>query len=163
MDARYSVIGFVLIVLAGIVAMGCTSQSSGYAPPGPGSPSSAVTGTGIPVSAIATVPNPGQTVSMDLIAKNMAFNTSTISVPAGSQVVIRFHNQESPGSSQVGGIPHNFALYPSPNSTASIFSGAILTGGENITYTFAAPASKGTYYFRCDVHPTVMKGQFIVT
>jgi len=105
----------------------------------------------------------GPVVVLDLIAKKMAFNTSKITVPAGSQVVIRFQNQEASGSSQVTGIPHNFAVYPSPNSSASIFSGDIITGGENITYTFTAPASPGTYYFRCDVHPTTMKGQFIVT
>ena len=31
-----------------------------------------------------------------------------------------------------------------------------------ITYVFTAPAIPGTYYFRCDLHPS-MQGQFIVT
>ncbi|MHB8052837.1 MAG: cupredoxin domain-containing protein [Methanoregula sp.] len=43
-----------------------------------------------------------------------------------------------------------------------MFSGAIITGGQDITYRFTAPAAPGTYFFRCDVHPSVMKGTFIV-
>jgi plastocyanin len=102
-------------------------------------------------------------VSIGLVAKKMAFNTSTITVPSGAHVTIYFQNQEASGSSQVAGIPHNFALYTSPDATTKLFSGDIVTGGETITYTFTAPATPGTYYFRCDVHPAVMKGQFIVT
>lgn len=37
-----------------------------------------------------------------------------------------------------------------------------MTGPATTTYTFTAPSTPGTYFFRCDVHPTVMTGQFIV-
>ena len=174
MNARYLFIVASLIVLVCTMIAGCTSPSggsSGYQNPPAATPviTAANTPTG-PSSGVATAPvtvttpaAPGPVVTVDLIAKNMAFNTSTITVPASSQVVIRFQNQEASGSSQVAGIPHNFALYQSPNSTVSIFSGDIITGGENSTYTFVAPVSPGTYFFRCNVHPTTMKGQFIVT
>jgi plastocyanin/predicted small secreted protein len=175
MNVRHLIIIPVLIVLVCTLIAGCTNSPTGHGgSQNPVTPSSTVTAanTQAPVlspgvtavtGTVAMPVTPGPVVTLDLIAKKMAFNTSTISVPAGAQVVIRFQNQEASGSSQVAGIPHNFAVYPSPNSSVSIFSGAIITGGENITYTFAAPASPGTYYFRCDVHPTVMKGQFIVT
>jgi len=35
--------------------------------------------------------------------------------------------------------------------------------GATTTYTFTAPSTPGTYFFRCDVHPETMTGQFIVT
>ncbi len=164
-----------LVLATGTLFAGCTSPSAGYgafqapvttpmnAPAG--SESMNVTAPAVTsVSGIVITPvTPGPDVLIDLVAKKMAFNTSKITVPAGAHVIIRFQNQEPPGSSQVTGIPHNFAVYTSSNVTTKIFSGEIITGGENITYTFTAPAVPGTYYFRCDVYPPVMNGQFIVT
>jgi len=60
------------------------------------------------------------------------------------------------------GIPHNFAVYTDSSATNTIFKGQVITGPETVTYTFTAPAQAGTYFFRCDIHPTVMTGQFIV-
>ena len=93
--------------------------------------------------------------NVGLTAKNVAFNTSKISVPAGAQVTINFDNQDS-------GVPHNFALYQSSSSTNAIFKGEIITGPGKTTYAFTAPSRPGPYYFQCDVHPTQMNGQFIV-
>jgi plastocyanin len=33
---------------------------------------------------------------------------------------------------------------------------------DTIDYTFTAPEEPGTYHYHCDVHPTVMTGDFIV-
>ena len=93
----------------------------------------------------------------------MAFNVTTITVPAGSRVTVNFHNREPGGSSQVTGIAHNFAVYDSSAATKTIFSGDIITGGSDAAYTFTAPSMPGTYFFRCDVHPSLMNGKFIVT
>ncbi len=92
----------------------------------------------------------------------MAFNQSVITVPAGATVIVNFHNREDAGSSQVTGISHNFAVYDSPAAGTTIFSGEIITGGEDASYRFTAPATPGTYFFRCDVHPALMTGKFIV-
>jgi plastocyanin len=92
---------------------------------------------------------------VNLTAKDIAFNTSTITVPAGSMVTINFDNQDS-------GIQHNFAVYESSSAQNTIFKGDIITGPKKTTYTFTAPDKPGTYFFRCDVHPTQMTGQFIV-
>jgi len=87
-------------------------------------------------------------------AKNFAFDVSRITVPASSQVIIEFENEDS--------AQHNVAFYTTPSLTTTIYKGGIITGPGEITYTFTAPAVPGTYYFRCDVHPS-MNGQFIVT
>jgi plastocyanin len=87
-------------------------------------------------------------------AKNFAFDVSTITVPAGSRVIVEFENED--------GVPHNVAFYTSPSLSATIYQGEIVTGPRTITYTFTAPVTPGNYYFRCDVHPE-MDGQFIAT
>jgi plastocyanin len=60
-------------------------------------------------------------------------------------------------------VPHNFALYTDTTSSKMIFSGEIFKGVKTMTYTFTAPSIPGNYFFRCDVHPTVMFGTFVVT
>ena len=94
----------------------------------------------------------GQSVTIDLVAKNSAFDKSTITVPAGAQITINFDNQDS--------MQHNFALYTDSSATRSIFVGQIITKSA-ITYKFTAPSTPGTYFFRCDVHPAIMTGTFI--
>jgi plastocyanin len=111
------------------------------------------TETAVPTT---TIPPTGGAVTVDLIAKNIAFNTSTITVPACSAVTVNFDNQDS-------GIPHNFAVYTNSEATTPIYQGAIITGPKTTTYTFTAPCTPGDYWFRCDVHPSIMYGTFKVT
>jgi plastocyanin len=101
-------------------------------------------------------------VTVELVAKDMAFSTHEITVPAGAPVVVNFHNREPPGSSQVTGSAHNFAVYDSPARMTALFNGEIITGGGDAAYRFTAPETPGIYYFQCDVHPTIINGQFIV-
>jgi plastocyanin len=86
----------------------------------------------------------------------MAFNQSTITVPAGAQVTIHFRNDDQ-------GISHNFAVYTDSSALMRIFSGNAIVGPASTTYTFNAPTAKGSYFFRCDIHPTQMTGEFIAT
>jgi plastocyanin len=95
----------------------------------------------------------GNAVSIDLVAQNMAFNMSTITVPAGASVTMNFSNKDS--------APHNFALYTDATASSSIFVGKNISS-SSITYNFSAPASPGNYFFRCDVHPKSMIGTFVV-
>ena len=97
----------------------------------------------------------GQSVAIYLRAYNIAFNLSTITVPAGAQVTVHFTNDDS--------FQHNFAVYDSSTATRTIFKGAIVTGPASTTYNFTAPSTPGTYFFRCDIHPTQMYGNFVVT
>ncbi|HNU61345.1 MAG TPA: cupredoxin domain-containing protein [Methanofastidiosum sp.] len=95
-----------------------------------------------------------QEVTINLMAKNMAFDKSTITVPPGAHVKVIFNNQDNAE-------PHNFAVYETSDAKNSIFVGAIIAGMTSTTYEFNAPTKVGTYFFRCDVHP-LMNGQFIV-
>jgi plastocyanin len=111
-----------------------------------------------PVSTtVATTSSPSATstkqVTIDLTAQNIAFDKSVITVPAGTQITINFVNKDNVG--------HNFAAYTNEAATTPIFIGEIISS-SSITYTFTAPSAPGTYFFRCDPHARIMKGQFIV-
>ncbi|MFA7199294.1 MAG: cupredoxin domain-containing protein [Methanoculleus sp.] len=103
---------------------------------------------------VTPAPTTGDTVTVNITADALAFDTSTITVPAGANVTVNFDNQD-------GGIPHNVAVYDSPLRSEQIFVGEVITGPATTTYTFTAPSEPGTYYFQCDVHPS-MNGEFIV-
>lgn len=111
------------------------------------------TTAGANVSPSQNVTKSGTTV--ELAAKNNTFDKTTITVNAGEKVTIKFDNQDN--------VAHNFAVYNDSNATApAIFQGEIVTGSNKTTYTFMAPAVKGTYFFRCDTHPETMTGTFTV-
>jgi glucose/arabinose dehydrogenase/plastocyanin len=101
-------------------------------------------------------PAGGTAVPVMLTAKNSAFDTNMITVPAGSTVVMTFVNNDA-------NVPHNFALYTDNKATTRIFVGDLVTGVRTVTYTFTAPSVRGSYFFRCDVHPETMTGTFVVT
>ena len=106
-----------------------------------------------PTTATSTVA--GTPITINLTAQNMAFDKSTITVPVGAKVTLILNNKDV-------GIPHNFALYTNSSASDSIFQGQTITGPGTVTYTFTAPSTPGTYFFRCDIHPNQMQGSFIV-
>jgi plastocyanin len=110
--------------------------------------------TTTPATSIPPTSTSTQSVTVNLSAKGFAFDKSSITVPAGADVTLVFTNNDN-------GIPHNFSLYTNSSATQALFVGQIITGGS-ITYHFTAPSAPGTYFFRCDVHPTRMTGSFIV-
>ena len=95
-------------------------------------------------------------VVVDVTARQMAFDVSTITVPAGAYVTVHFTNSDS-------GIPHNVAVYDSSAAQTVFFVGAIVTGPATVDYALFAPSQPGTYFFRCDVHPASMNGDFVAT
>lgn len=107
----------------------------------------------VPVS--TTSPQPSTRVTVDLLAKEMNFDRDNITVIAGAQVNVNFVNLDR-------GVPHNFAVYANSAADTVIFQGRVVIGPGSITYTFNAPVDPGIYFFRCDVHPKVMYGRFIV-
>lgn len=94
-------------------------------------------------------------VKLTVIAESTSFDTKTIIVPVGAEVEIVLKNQDE-------GVPHNIAVYENEKAVKPIFKGKIITGVSEIVYNFTAPATPGTYFFRCDVHPKMMFGDFIV-
>jgi cytochrome c oxidase subunit 2 len=92
--------------------------------------------------------------SLSVTAKSIHFSSTCLAAPAGKPFTITFTNTDS-------GVPHNIAIYSSQAATKVLFRGQLITGPKTVTYHVPAlPA--GTYYFRCDVHPTAMHGTFIV-
>jgi plastocyanin len=108
-------------------------------------------GTAAPTPA-ATVPGGGP--SLNVLAKNLAFDAQSLSVAGGSGFDIVFDNEDR-------GIPHNVAIYTDSSLGTPLFVGARVDGAKTVTYHVKA-LSAGTYYFQCDFHPQ-MNGSLTVT
>lgn len=111
-----------------------------------------------PPASTPTAPTPAETgspVTIYISAESIAFDAGTITVPAGADVTVVFNNKDR--------TPHNVAVYETKAAAKAIFVGEVITGPKTITYRFTAPSAPGTYFFHCDVHPTQMTGDFVVT
>jgi cytochrome c oxidase subunit 2 len=93
------------------------------------------------------------TVSLTLTARNLAFDKQSLEAPAGQAFDIEFENADT-------GTMHNFSIYTDDSATKSLYTGQLFSSG---TQTENVPALEaGTYFFRCDVHPTTMTGDLVV-
>jgi cytochrome c oxidase subunit II len=106
----------------------------------------------------ADVTPTGPVTELTVAAKSLKWDQGTLTVPAGSTVKLTVDNQDN-------AIPHNFSLYASQQaatSGAKAIAGTKPTAGPvQESLLFNAPEA-GTYFFRCDVHPTTMTGTFVV-
>jgi nitrite reductase (NO-forming) len=138
------------------VAGATTSTGSSAQPSGSmsGMPGMTMTpSTSAEPSTVAAACEPGGT-ALKVVALNSAFDTGCLAAPAGKPFTIAFDNQDP-------GVPHNISIYTDDSATESLFVGDLVTGPKKVTYEVGAlPA--GTYFFRCDVHPTTMTGTFVV-
>jgi plastocyanin len=83
-----------------------------------------------------------------VVASGLAFDTSTLTIPAGTPTTLQFENKDA-------GTPHDIAIYPSEADLSTpLFRGEIVTGPATTTYHIP-PLQPGSYYFHCDVHPTM--------
>ena len=90
----------------------------------------------------------GGSTSTTITAMGLAFDTNALSFPANTPVTLTLDNQDP-------GVPHNVAIYPSSTDLMTpLFRGDLDTGVATITYDIPA-LMPGTYYFHCDVHPTM--------
>jgi plastocyanin len=85
----------------------------------------------------------------------IAFDTDTLQVTAGADVVVTYTNDSS--------IPHNWHLFAGGDATApTIVKTPFGAGpGDVETVEFTAP-DPGSYYYVCDFHPN-MSGQLVVS
>ena len=89
-----------------------------------------------------------EVTSVQLVAVNLAFSPTSLTVPAGEPFNIVMDNQDS-------GVQHNVQIFATEDfSGAPVFDGKLVTGPAKITYEISA-LDAGTYYFRCVVHPTM--------
>jgi plastocyanin len=119
------------LALAGLAAMtvACSSGGSSSTP----APTAAASGdTSSPAAGGTTV-----------VAKDIAFQPTSLTIPADTATAITFDNQDA--------APHNMAIKDA--SGAQVFKGEIVTQTK-VTYNVnALPA--GTYGFWCEVHPNM--------
>ncbi len=91
--------------------------------------------------------------SLSVVAEGIRWNTDCLAVPAGQAFSIVMDNKDT--------VPHNVAILKSHSATDVEFRGELLQGPKQTTYEIPAlPA--GTYVFHCEVHPTEMRGTFVV-
>ena len=114
------ILGLGLVALAAVTAA-CSGASA--APSGP----------------VATPPA-GAVV---IVAKDLAWQPSAVTVKAGEPVTIVMDNQED--------APHN--LFVKDSAGAEVFKGEIVSK-QQITYELPA-LTAGTYPFICEVHPNM--------
>lgn len=92
-------------------------------------------------------------IALDLVAQGTVFDTACLVAPAGAAFSISLDNKDA--------FPHNVAIYTDSSATDALFTGGSADGGATTTYD-VDPLDAGTYFFRCDYHPTTMTGTFAV-
>lgn len=141
----------VLVLFGMLLAMVLTACGGGGSQAPAGSSATAAGGGGGGGSSASCSPHG---TSLQISAKNMSFDKKCLAAPANKAFTITFHNQEN-------GLPHDVTIYNNSSATKKLFGGSPVTGPKTATYH--VPAMKpGTYYFRCDIHPTQMTGTFVV-
>jgi plastocyanin len=96
-------------------------------------------------------------VVLSEIAKGTAFTVTCLVAAPGKAFSVNFDNQDA-------SIPHNMAFFSDSGFTKLIYRGNVITGPATAVYPAtqtSGPLSAGTYYFHCDVHPT-MQGTLVV-
>jgi cytochrome c oxidase subunit 2 len=104
--------------------------------------------------AILNVSCPVQGNTLQVVAKNISWNTNCLAVAAGGPISLAVVNQDD-------GIDHNFAIYNSVERTDRFFQTGRFAGVATRDFTLS-PLPPGHYYFQCDVHGPAMSGVFIV-
>ncbi len=146
--AAVAVSGLILAACGGRGGSGNTPTAAATKAPATAAP------TTVPATAAATPAAGGgqQGSSATITAKDVKFDTDQLNLAAGS-VTITFQNQDT-------GVPHNFAIYRDQGYADKVGATNITVGPD--TQQLTVTLDPGTYYFRCDVHPTQMTGKVTV-
>jgi nitrite reductase (NO-forming) len=124
------------------------------AAPTPGSsPAPTASPSASPAPATAASCSPNGT-KLSAMAENTAFTEPCLAAPANKAFTIEFMNMDP-------GMLHNISIYADSSASQALFVGEMVTGPGSVTYRVKA-LPPGTYFFRCDVHPTQMTGTFVV-
>lgn len=90
----------------------------------------------------------GGATSSTIVAVGLMFDLVEIFLAAGKEQTLTMDNQDA-------GVPHNVSIYPSASQLMDpLYRGELFTGPGTIDYLLPA-LDAGTYYFMCDVHPTM--------
>ncbi len=114
-------------------------------------PSSAPTPAPTPAPTTSSAPAasqaPGQSVTLDLSAQGIAYDTDALEAPADTPFKIQFANNDA-------GVPHNVSIHRDSPTGPLAWAGDIFSGVGTRTYDVPALAA-GTYSFVCSVHPNM--------
>jgi hypothetical protein len=91
--------------------------------------------------------------ALEIEAEDVSFDTDCASAPSGVAFQIEFKTRDE-------GLSHNFAIYTDETGSEALFQGEIVSGRADTIYD-VDPLPSGTFFFRCDVHPTQMFGIFV--
>jgi cytochrome c oxidase subunit 2 len=97
-------------------------------------------------------PPPSGAPALALTAQNIAFDKTTLDVPAGQPFVIDFKNMDVP--------PHDVDIRQADKTTL-VQDQPITQAGTESQYTYN-PLQPGTYTFICSIHPDKMFGTLTV-
>jgi plastocyanin len=93
-------------------------------------------------------PGGGERPVVTLAAANIAFEPTSLTVPAGQAFTLRFHNQDA-------NTQHNVEIFDDPGFGGTpLFAGDLVTGVRQADYA-VDPLEAGPYFFLCVVHPTM--------
>ena len=120
-----------LLVLAAalLLAAGCSNDSGGDKTPAAGQ-----------------TPSGGATAEIKMVA-GTAFDRAELTIAAGVDVEVSADNTDG---------THNFSVYEDESAQENLGKTEICTAPCTETVTLNLPA--GEYFFRCDVHTTLMTG-----
>jgi plastocyanin len=90
---------------------------------------------------------------LKIVAEGTAFDPTCLVAPAGEPFTIEFDNRDPVAA--IG--PHNIAIAVDEAAVASdpIFKGDLVDGPDTVGYDVPAIPDEGSYFFHCDVHPTM--------
>jgi len=91
----------------------------------------------------------GGTATITICAELVAFDSESVTVPAGAPFTIRFVNYDA-------GIPHNVAIHEDSGTGPDVYVGEIFNGVDERTYEIPALAAGKTYVYVCTVHPNML-------
>jgi plastocyanin len=151
MNLRYAVLaiaGVGLAVAGGLMAA-CGSDDNGS-----NTPTKAAAASTPASSATQPSGGGGNVLTMAVTAKDFEFTPDTLDATPGETIEVNFTNS--------GSATHTFTVYSDDAYTQPVANGdsGRVAGGGSMTVRFAA--GDGDLYFRCEIHPTQMKGEIAI-
>lgn len=132
-----------ILALAG-VACGGGAYSGGAA--------AKTTASAAPTRAAATPATAGGKTTVDVAAADFSFDPTAFTVAAGEDVTVTLKNG--------GAAPHTLTVYRDAEFTDPVQGAETGTVSGGSKGSFTATFGAGKYRFRCEIHPTLMQGEF---
>ncbi len=106
-----------------------------------------------PPTPASETPAPGEETAEIMMIPSNQFDRSELTISSDTDVTITADDTD-------GGVPHNFSVYTDDSATDNLGMTEICNAPcvDTVTLNLAA----GDYFFRCEVHPSIMTGALIV-